>query len=119
MVYEDAEKLYAEVARDGKALFKEAASAYLQNIIPISKVLEASSPYPKGRLVAMNTVHHKRREVVEIPMVGSAAVHLKSEVIQLSKDGSKAYALMENDTDAADILYTKGMYADVKPVQGL
>lgn len=117
MVYEDAEKLYAEVARDGKALFKEAASSYLQNIIPISTILQATSPPPKGRLVAMNTVHSKRREVVEIPMIGSAAMHLKSEVIQLSKDGSKGYALMETDTDAGDILYTKGMYADVKAVQ--
>lgn len=118
MVYEDAEKLYAEVSRDGKALFKEAASTYLRDLSSLSSVLESQSSLPNGHLVALNTVHHSRREVVEIPLSGPSAMRLKSEVVQISKDGSKAYALMDSEDNAGGLLRAKGIYADIMPASG-
>lgn len=119
MVYDDAEKLYAEVARDGKSMFKEAAASYLQNIVPLSSILDSQSPVDKGRIIALNTVHHTRREVVEIPLVGPAAVNLRSEVVQVSTDGSKAYALMDSEDNGGGFLKTKGIYADLQPATGM
>lgn len=119
MVYEDAEKLYAEVAKDGKALFDEAVGAYLAEMIPLSHYIQKSkSPHVNGRITALNTLHFSRREVVEIPLVGPSATKLRSEVIQISKDGSKAYALLEGHKDTAGLLWAKGMYADVQPASG-
>jgi alpha-mannosidase len=118
MVYEDAEKLYAEVARDGKALFKEAISTYLRDIIPLSSIIESQALVGNGRLVALNTVHHTRREVVEIPLVGPTAMRLKSEVVQISRDGSKGYALMDSEDNGGGFLRAKGIYADLQPSTG-
>lgn len=118
MVYEDAEQLYAEVARDGKALFKEAASTYLRDIIPLSSIIESQAPVGNARLVAMNTVHHTRHEVVEIPLIGPAAMRFKSEVVQISRDGSKGYALMASEDNGGGFLRAKGIYADFQPAIG-
>jgi alpha-mannosidase len=118
MVYEDAEQLYAEVERDGKALFKEAASTYLRDIIPLSSAIESQAPVGNGRLVALNTVHHTRREVVEIPFIGPVAMRLKSEVVQISRDSSKAYALMDSEDNGGGLLRAKGIYADLQPTTG-
>lgn len=119
MVYEDAEKLYGEVARDGKQLFKEAVSAYMGNLIPIASVMEEQLALSNGKLVAFNTVHHARREVVEIPLKGPSATRLRKEVVQISKDGTRAYALMDGDDNAGGLLQAKGLYADIKPVTAM
>lgn len=118
MVYEDAEQLYAEVARDGKALFKEATSTYLRDIIPLSSIIESQALVENGHLIALNTVHHTRREVVEIPLLGPAAIRLKSEVVQISRDGSKGYALMGSEDNRGGFLRAKGIYADLQPATG-
>ena len=129
MVYDDAEKLYAEVAKDGKDMFEEAASALLPDTLPLSAF---STPISSGqtnlpghsvnkRLVGLNTVHASRREVVEIPLVGPGAMKLRGEVVQLAKDGSRAFAIMETDDvhiNGAGIMSAKGMYADLQPVAG-
>lgn len=118
MVYEDAEKLYAEVAKDGKELFKEAASAYLSGLIPLTSAIAGQTSLTNGRLVALNTVHANRQEVIEIPLSGPSATKLRTEVVQISKDGSKAYALMGSEENAGGLMFAKGMYADLKPASG-
>ncbi|KAG8760256.1 Glycoside hydrolase, 38 vacuolar alpha mannosidase [Serendipita sp. 396] len=116
MVYEDAEKLYSEVAKEGRKLFKEAVSAYLGGFIPLMSLIQDQKPFPSGRLVALNTVHATRREIIEVPLLGPSSVNLKSQVVQISRDGSKAFALMDSDDNAGGILLAKGIYADIKPV---
>jgi alpha-mannosidase len=119
MVYEDAEKLYAEVAKDGKELFKEASSAYLGGLIPLTSAIAGQASLMNGRLVALNTVHANRQEVIEIPLSGPSATKLRTEVVQISKDGSKACALMGSEENAGGLMFAKGMYADLRPVSGM
>lgn len=125
MVYEDAEKLYAEVAKDGKRMFEDAVSSYMPGLLPLSVITQPSSSgtqtpkVPNGRLVALNTVHHSRREIVEIPLRGPSAIKLKSEVVQVSKDGSKAYVMMHSEENNGGLLWAEGLYADLKPASGM
>jgi len=129
MVYDDAEKLYAEVAKDGKDMFEEAVGALVPDSLPLSAL---SSPTSSGqtrlpnhpgnwRLVGLNTVHASRREVVEVPLVGPGAMKLRGEVVQIAKDGSKAFAIMNTDDpliNGAGLMSAKGMYADLQPAAG-
>jgi alpha-mannosidase len=66
MVYEDAEKLYAEVRADTEALTEDA----LRVIYPDS----SRSPLPSGphTLFAHNTTPFARRDIVRVPL-GAAA----------------------------------------------
>jgi alpha-mannosidase len=126
MVYDDAERLYAEVARDGRDMFEEAVRSLLPDTLPLS-VLSAPTPtglsshLGKGRLVGLNTVHAPRREVVEVPLVGPGAMELRREVVQIAKDGSKGFAIMESydlDTNGAGLMSAKAMYAGLQPATG-
>lgn len=124
MVYEDAEKLYAEVAKDGKRLFEDAISTYLSGVLPLSTIVQPSSSasqsqIPNGRIVALNTVHQSRREIVEIPLRGPSAMKLKSEVVQVSKDGTKAYVMMHSEENNGGLLWAEGLYADLHPASGM
>jgi len=129
MVYDDAEKLYAEVAKDGKDMFEEAASALVPDTLPLSAFSAPISPgqtslpghSANGRLVGLNTVHTSRREVVEVPLAGPGAMKLRGEVVQIAKDGRKAFAIMETDDvhiNGAGVMSAKGIYADLQPVAG-
>lgn len=129
MVYDDAEKLYAEVAKDGKDMFEEAVGALVPDTLPLSALssptssglTHLSSHSGKWRLVGLNTVHASRREVVEVPLAGPGAIKLRGEVAQIAKDGSKAFAIMETDDPhiiGAGLLSAKGIYADLQPVAG-
>ena len=115
MVYEDAEKLYAEVAKEGKALLEEAFKA----IFPPSLSLTdpAFKSKKTGTVLGFNTTFFPRRDVVEVPLSGAAS-RLRSQVVQTSKDGSVGLALMDC-TAGGGVAYGSGMYADCKPVSGL
>lgn len=90
MVYEDAEKLYSEVSRDGQALLEEAFSA----IFPNTTAVNANSiPKAYGEIIAYNTTFFPRRDVVQVPLSGAS--HLRSQVVQVSKDGTTGYALLD------------------------
>ena len=129
MVYDDAEKLYAEVAKDGKDMFEEAVGALVPHTLPLSAL---SSPTPFGlahqpshsgkwRLVGLNTVHASRREVVEVPLAGPGAIKLREQIVQIAKDGRKAFAIMETDDPhiiGAGLMSAKGICADHQPVAG-
>lgn len=90
MVYEDADRLYAEVAKDGKALLKEA----FKILFPSSESLASSNMKYMNldQIIAYNTTFFPRQEIVELPIAKSA---LKSQVVQASSDGSVGYALMD------------------------
>ncbi|KAI0654605.1 galactose mutarotase-like domain-containing protein [Cubamyces menziesii] len=112
MVYDDAEKLYAEVSKEGEALIEEAFKA----IFPPSTSLADPNIKTKksGTLVGFNTTFFPRRDIVEVPLVGSAS-KLRSQVVQASKDGTVGLALMDC-TAGGGVAFGTGMYADCKPV---
>ncbi|KAI8992732.1 glycosyl hydrolases family 38 N-terminal domain-containing protein [Trametes punicea] len=115
MVYEDAEKLYAEVRKEGETLIEEAFKA----IFPPST--SVSDPVFKtkegGDLIGYNTTFHPRRDIVEVPLVGRA-LWLRSQILQTSKDGTVGLALMECPT-AGGVAYGTGMNADCMPVSAV
>ncbi|KAI0713074.1 glycoside hydrolase family 38 protein [Cerioporus squamosus] len=112
MVYDDAEKLYAEVRKDGETLLEEAFKA----IFPPSVSLTDPSFKSKktGTIVGFNTTFFPRRDIVEVPLTG-AAQRLKSQVVQTAKNGATALALLDCSAGGG-VAYSTGMYANCKPV---
>ncbi|KAI0944229.1 hypothetical protein AcW1_010259 [Taiwanofungus camphoratus] len=112
MVYEDAEKLYAEVRKEGEELIEEAFTALLPKSIPLS---EPTLKLKKsGTLVAFNTTFFPRRDVVKVPLVGGSASRLRSQVVQVSKDGTSGFALMDCSSGGS-LSLCSGLYADCMP----
>ena len=123
MVYEDAEKLYREVAASGKHLLERAMQALFPHSVPLSledplqklpSWSNQGTSYPisasynltqtinstghqsrGGQVVGINTVHAPRREVVALPLTGPEVMRLKPAVVQLSKSGSVGYAVLQ------------------------
>ena len=115
MVYDDAEKLYAEVRKEGRALIEEAFKA----IFPSSVALDDPSFKKRtGTLVGYNTTFFPRRDIIEVPLSGGAASKLRSQVVQASHDGTVGLALMDCTTGGG-VSFGTGMYADCKPVSGM
>ncbi|KAI0351116.1 hypothetical protein OH77DRAFT_1506678 [Trametes cingulata] len=112
MVYDDAEKLYAEVRKEGEALIEEAFKTIFPPSISITD--PAMKSKKTGTLVGYNTTFFPRRDIVQVPL-GGAASRLRAQVVQTSKDGSVGLALMDCST-AGGLSYGTGMYADCKPV---
>ncbi|TFK83854.1 glycoside hydrolase family 38 protein [Polyporus arcularius HHB13444] len=112
MVYDDAEKLYAEVRKDGEILLEEAFKA----IFPPSVSLSDPSFKSKktGTIVGFNTTFFPRRDIVEVPLSG-AAQRLKSQVVQTAKNGASGFALLDCSAGGG-VAYGTGMYANCKPV---
>lgn len=113
MVYDDAEKLYAEVRKDGEGLLEEAFSVLFPKSSPLSSAATKKEP---GAIVGFNTTPFSRRDVVEIPLQGNAT-HLKSQVVQVSDDGKKGYALLDC-SQGGHLAHTTGLYANCTPVSG-
>ena len=112
MVYEDAEKLYAEIAKDAKQLLEEAFSALFPKSVSLSSLSSPkTSPVPvipaQGRLFAFNPTFFPRRDVVEIPL-GSAfgtRLHLDGEIVQKNvKDGKENKAQILRNESFSKIL---------------
>ena len=113
MVYDDAEKLYAEVRRDGNQLLADAWTTLFPESYSLSNAAALSK---RGSLVGFNTTHLPRRDVVQIPL-GSSAAKLKGQVVQAAQDGSYGYALMDC-SEGGQLSVPTGLFADCKPVSG-
>lgn len=116
MVYEDAEKLYSEVMRDGKAILEEAFDALLVGSTPVDPNTPFQAP-AKGKVIAINTTPFPRREVVRIPLNGSGGKSLRGSAVQIAADGQTGYVLMDA-REGTGIAQPIGLFADVKPVSG-
>ncbi len=114
MVYDDAEKLYAEVHKDGKALIEEAFKAIFPPSVSLAD--PAFKTKKTGTIVGFNTTFFPRRDIVEVSLTGAAS-RLKSQVVQASKSGSTGLALLDCAAGGG-VAYSTGMYADCKPVSG-
>jgi alpha-mannosidase len=115
MVYEDAEKLYAEVKKDGEAMFEEAIGVIFgQEVKPFTQATMATG----GQIVAYNTTSFARRDIIEVPLTpGKRAQELLQQVAQVSVDGSTGYALMDG-SQGTGVARPIGMFADCMPVSG-
>ncbi|PLW47412.1 hypothetical protein PCANC_05854 [Puccinia coronata f. sp. avenae] len=66
LVYDDVEKLYAEVSRKGEALLEAARQAALCGTQTID--VESACPDGGGRFVGLNTLSFPRQEIIRIPL---------------------------------------------------
>ena len=114
MVYDDAEKLYAEVRKEGETLIEEAFQAIFPSSVSLS---DPSFKKRTGTLVGYNTTFFPRRDIVEVPLAGAAS-KLRSQVVQASKDGAVGLALMDCRAGGG-VSFGTGMYSDCKPVSGM
>lgn len=126
MVYEDAEKLYAEVRQDGEVLLEEAFDV----LFPFSVALSLSTPSKKlrgtGDIIAFNTTFFPRRDVVQLPLVGSlkskfSAMSTRENIVQASQDGQVGYVLMDcaqGGSVGAPFTMSGGLSADYLPASG-
>jgi alpha-mannosidase len=93
MVYDDAEKLYAEVRKDSETLLEDAFHTLFPNTVPLS-AFTASKLTRASTLFGVNTTFFSRRDVVAVSLEGPAKT-LGGSVVQTSKDGSVGYAVLD------------------------
>jgi alpha-mannosidase len=117
MVYDDANEIYARVAKDGKALLEAA----FQSLIPKSVALSLDHPLhstANGKIITYNTTPFPRLEIVQVPLHGPGANILKAEVVQVAKDGRTGFVLVDG-TSGPGPACTRGLFADVLPASGM
>jgi alpha-mannosidase len=112
MVYEDAEKLYAQVKKDGSELIEEAFKA----IFGWSGSDARTQPV-SGNFTGFNTTPFPRRDVVKVPFAGPHVAKLRTKLVQTTKDGKAGYALMDC-SGSGHLSSSRGMFADCHPVSG-
>ncbi|KAF8878221.1 glycoside hydrolase family 38 protein [Infundibulicybe gibba] len=96
MVYEDAEKLYAEVRKDGGKMLEDAFRVLFPRSMALADQMDFA-PVPEQKyFAAYNTTFFPRRDVIEIPLVAIGSdKSLQSQVLQTSTDGKTGYALVD------------------------
>jgi alpha-mannosidase len=113
MVYEDAEKLYAEVRKDGQDLLEEATLVLLPKSVPMTATSLAKG---NNDIIGINTTFFPRRDIVEVPL-NAAVANIKSRIIHTSKDGTKGYALLSYGK-GDHLARPSGFFSDCMPVSG-
>lgn len=120
MVYDDAEKLYAEVKKDGEALLEEAFSVLFPNSVPLTPSTRSKALAGSSKIVAYNTTFFPRWDIIKIPLA-KAGTSLKSQILQASDDGREGYAIMHcaNGAGAGELKHpSNALHAHLKPVSG-
>jgi len=112
MVYKDAEKIYAQVKKDGSKLIEEAFEAIFG-----CATSDARTQHVSGNFVGFNTTPFPRRDVIKVPFAGPHAAKLRSTLVQTTKDGKEGYALMDSPM-GGPLCSSSGMFADCHPVSG-
>jgi alpha-mannosidase len=122
MVYEDAEKLYAEVRKSGEALLDEAFDVLLGTS---NSVLTPSTNFKalpsNTKIVGYNTTFLQRYDIVEVPLAGASA-ELKSHVLQTSLDGKTGYAVMHCEGGGSIGAWSSpdtGLHSSIMPASGV
>ena len=112
MVYEDAEKIYAQVKKDGSELIEEAFK-----VIFGCQSSDARTQHVSETFIGFNTTPFPRRDVVKVPFAGPHTAKLRSRLVQTTRDGKEGYALM-NCPFGGPLSSSSGMFADCHPVSG-
>ncbi|KAI0697456.1 galactose mutarotase-like domain-containing protein [Cytidiella melzeri] len=110
MVYDDAEKLYAEVRKDCEDALEKAFEALFPESSPLTSAANTRTP---GTIMAYNTAFFPRRDVIQVPLKGYAS-SLKSQAVQASEDGSIGYALLDC-LEGSHVARASGLFADCMP----
>ncbi|GAA6008699.1 hypothetical protein JCM10207_001690 [Rhodosporidiobolus poonsookiae] len=99
MVYEDSEKIYANLTTKGRALLEAGLSALFPDSIALDAPIPSASSGTYDALIALNTLSHPRREVVRVPLAVARALGDDQAAVQRSADGD-AYVVFETGKGA-------------------
>jgi hypothetical protein len=102
MVYEDAEKLYAEVRADTESLVDRALAVLYPNSLPLSSAVLASTSGPLT-VFAHNTTAFARRDVVRVPL-GERGISSGNILLQKTSDGKEGYVVLEGGAGVGLVL---------------
>jgi len=102
MVYEDAEKLYAEVRTDTDALVDKALAVLYPSSLPLSSAVPASTSGPLT-VFAHNTTSFARRDVVRVPL-GERGISSGNVLLQKTSDGKEGYVILEGGAGGGLVL---------------
>lgn len=94
MVYEDAEKLYAEVKKDGEQLEEEALVALFPSSVRSNHGTSAENIDSPGTVFAFNPTFFPRLEIVHVPFFEKRGTLRESVVFQNAADGKGGLLLM-------------------------
>lgn len=97
MVYNDANKLYAEVKASGESLIDEALSVIFPDSLPLHLLESTKKKYfksPYNKIIGYNTTFLPRWDIIKISLNGANSA-LKAQVLQASDDGKEGYAVMQ------------------------
>jgi len=123
MVYDDAEKLYAEVKLSGESLIEEALSILFPDSFPFCSMANPKMKYLEGshdKIIGYNTTFLPRWDVIMIPIdrVNSA---LKAHILQASDDGKEGYGVMQTP-DGSQVGQLRNpdcsLYTHLQPASG-
>lgn len=121
MVYEDAEKYYAEVGKAGNKLLDEAFGVLFPDSVALTRDTDLKALPASSQVLGFNTTFFRRSDIIEVPLVGASS-GLKSQVLQTSSDGKIGYAVMNCPGGGnAGALCTPetGLHAQIMPVSGM
>ena len=120
MVYEDAEKLYAAVRKDGEALLGEAFGVlFPQGSVALTPGTTNLKILPPSAVVGYDTTFFPRSDIVQVPTALST-----SQVVQTqTTDGAKVGYAVVNCAGGGGagrlIGPEKGWYRQIMPVSGV
>ena len=107
MVYDDAEKLYAEVRADTDAVVDKALRVLYPGSLPLS-----SPTSGKLTLFAHNTTPFARRDVVRVPL-GEGGIRSEDVLLQRTSDGKEGYVVLECGVGGGLVLPSQISAADL------
>lgn len=92
MVYEDAERLYAEVRADTEKLLDQALQVLYPSSVPLSSVATVPTSVPLT-VFAHNTTPFPRRDIVRVPLAEGRTS--SGHVLQTTCDGKEGFVILE------------------------
>lgn len=114
MVYEDAEKLYAEVRTDTESLVDRALAVLYPSSLPLSSAVPASTSGPLT-VFAHNTTPFARRDVVRVPL-GERGITSRDVLLQKTSDGKEGYVVLEGGAGGGLVLPSQISVKDLNDV---
>ncbi|KAF5347291.1 hypothetical protein D9756_009971 [Leucocoprinus leucothites] len=93
MVYDDAEKLYAEVKASGESIIEDALSVLFPDSLPLYTKMKYFRNH-HSKIIGYNTTFLPRWDIIKIPLDGASPA-LKAHILQASDDGKEGYAVMQ------------------------
>jgi alpha-mannosidase len=101
MVYEDAEKLYAEVRADTEKLLDQALHVLYPGSVPLSSVATVPASVPLT-VFAHNTTPFPRRDIVRVPLAEGRTS--SGNVLQTTSDGKVGFVVLEGGVGGGLVL---------------